>query len=98
MVTVNEQVLAFPLESLARQVTGVTPTANDEPFVGVQLTGRTPSQLSVAFGMFQVTESGPAALACVMFAGQPLSTGGDVSTTVSVAVELVVLALPLVNT
>jgi hypothetical protein len=97
-VTVNEHVLVFPLESFARQVTGVTPTEKVEPFAGVQVTGTGPSQVSIPIGVVQVTDTPPPAVACVMFAGHPVSTGGDVSLTVRVAIELVVLTLPLIST
>jgi len=42
------QLLLLPEASLAMQVTGVHPRGNSEPEGGVQVTGRGPSQASVA--------------------------------------------------
>jgi hypothetical protein len=94
-VTVKTQVLVLPLESFARQITVVTPLLNREPFVGVQVTGTTPSQASIAIGLVHVTEavqaSGSAAF--VMLAGHPLNAGGDESTMVTVNAQVLVLPL-----
>src|SRR5262245_15739517 len=51
MVTVNEQDPAFPLASVAEQVTVVVPLGKLEPDGGVQVTVPTPGQLSVAVGV-----------------------------------------------
>jgi hypothetical protein len=45
----------LPLVSLARQVTEVEPTEKSDPLGGVQTTDTSPSQLSVAIGVVQVT-------------------------------------------
>jgi len=53
-VTVNMHVLVFAVgvfRSDAEHVTVVTPLLNVEPEAGMQVTGRDPSQLSVAVGV-----------------------------------------------
>jgi hypothetical protein len=54
-VTVNEQLPVLVLVSVAEQVTVVVPTGNVAPEAGVQTTGITPSQLSLAVGAVYVT-------------------------------------------
>ena len=54
-VTVKVQVLVLWLESLAQQVTVVTPLLKVAPLVGAENTGTVPSQLSRAVGAGQVT-------------------------------------------
>jgi hypothetical protein len=45
-VTLNVAVAAFPLESVAEQVTAVVPSLNRLPDRGLQVTGTVPSTLS----------------------------------------------------
>ena len=47
-VTVKQQVLVFPCESVALAVTDESPKGKGEPDGGEKTTGRLPSQLSVA--------------------------------------------------
>jgi hypothetical protein len=47
-VTVNEAEPVLPCASVAVHVTVVTPSGNVEPLAGAQVTGTTPSMLSVA--------------------------------------------------
>jgi len=53
-VTVNEQVLVLPEESVAVQVTVVVPIGKQEPAGGLQTT-TTPGQLSEAVGGGKLT-------------------------------------------
>ena len=87
-VTVNEQVAVLPDPSVAVQVTVVVPAGKLEPEGGTQATV-TPGQLSLTVGAGKVTGSllvsgSPVA---VTLAGQVID-GGDVSTTVTVNVQL----------
>ena len=79
-VTVNEQFAVFGgvAASLTVHVTVVTPFANADPDAGVQVTGPTPGQLSVAVGGVYVVTAVHrfGSVGLVMFAGHALNTGG----------------------
>jgi len=88
-VTVNEQLLELPDESVAVQLTVVVPTANVEPLKGAHTTV-VPGQLSDVVGAGYVTaaEHWPAAFGTVTLAGQVIA-GAVVSVTVIVNVHVV---------
>jgi hypothetical protein len=54
-VTANEQETLLPLESVAEQVTVVTPLGKVDPDEGEQVTAPTPGQLSLTLGVAKVT-------------------------------------------
>ena len=89
-VTVKVQLLLLPAESVAVHVTGVVPVPKVEPVGGLQVTV-TPAQLSVAAGAYPTTcVHRPGALLVAILAGQT-TTGGSVSLTVTVKLQLLVL-------
>ena len=55
-VTLNIQLPIFPALSVARQVTEVEPTLNDEPEAGIQIADRPESTLSVTVGALHLGE------------------------------------------
>jgi hypothetical protein len=74
-VTVNMQLFELLDVSDAMQVTVVTPFWKVDPEVGLQVTGRDPSQLSVAVGAnVGAAVHTPGAVLVVMFV-HPLKTG-----------------------
>src|SRR4051794_9426586 len=77
--------LLLPRESLEVQLTAVSPTGNNAPVAGEQVTATVPSTRSKAVGVAYVTGA-PAGLVAVtvMSAGTPASVGGVVSVTVTV--------------
>ena len=76
-VTVKLHELLLPDVSEAEQVTVVTPLANELPEAGVQVTGRAPSQTSVAVGAVYVTvaEQVPAPVLAVRLDGHAVRVG-----------------------
>src|ERR1041385_184488 len=92
-VTVNVQVeLLAP--SVAVQVTVVVPTGKVSPGLWSQFSGTVPAQLSVAVGAVQLTTAPHRALSVSweMLFGQPLISGGSSSLTVTVKVQVELLA------
>ncbi len=90
-VTVNEQLPVLPDESVAMQVTVVTPLGKVEPDAGAQTGVRLPSQLSVALALKTTTaEQAMLEVPVVMGDGQ-VTTGASVSLTVTVNEQLLVL-------
>ena len=75
-VTVNEQLPGFPAESVAEQLTVVTPFGKVVPDAGVQVGVIEPSQLSVAVAVKLTTaEQAPLDVFIVIGDGQ-VTTGG----------------------
>src|SRR5262249_55067601 len=89
-VTVNVHWLLLPLLSHAVFVTVVTPNGNEKPLGGTLTTLSTP-QLSVAVTLnVTLLEHPPDAALTVMFDGQVM-TGGSLSSTVTVNVQVLLL-------
>src|SRR5437667_12645831 len=81
----------------AEHVTVVTPLLNVDPDAGMQVTGREPSQLSVAVAVYvAVAVHTPGAAFIDMFV-HPLSTGAWLSFTVTVNVHIPVLGVVVVR-
>jgi hypothetical protein len=88
---VNEQLPLLLERSEAEQFTVVTPLLKVEPEAGTQVTGREPSQLSVAVGVkVGAAVHTPGAVLVVMLV-HPVKTGAWLSTTVTVNVQVPVL-------
>src|SRR5678815_3367616 len=86
-VIVNEQVVLLPDESVAVDVTVVTPTGKKLPEAGNEVTV-TLGQLSVAMGVkVTIAPQTPRSLNLLMFAGQVI-TGGCVSFTVTLNAQV----------
>jgi hypothetical protein len=80
----------LPRESLAEQVTGVTPELKRLPEAGEQLAGTDPSTRSFAVGAVQLTATGGESVDAGWSPGTPLRTGPVVSWTVTLNVPWVV--------
>jgi hypothetical protein len=92
-VTVKVQVAVLPLESVAVQVTVVTPPVNRLPEAGTQVMSTTVPHTSLATGSSKVTAVPPDSHSMpVMSSGQVMS-GGVVSSTVMEKVHELVLPL-----
>src|SRR5438552_2629706 len=92
-VTVKAQVLVLALASVAVQVTVVAPSGNIEPLAGLQLMLE-PGQLSHALAVkftcawqSPLRLSAPVLVVVVMLAGH-VATGGSLSTTVTVKLQV----------
>jgi hypothetical protein len=98
-VTVKEQLDVFADASVALHVTVVAPFGKVDPDGGVQTTGPTPGQLSVAVGAVYETTAvqTPGAAGVVMFGGQAVSVGGCRSLTVTVNEQFAVRLLESVT-
>jgi len=87
IVTVNEQVTVFAgiAVSEAEHITVVTPFGNAVPDAGLQMTGRAPSQLSLAESPLKFTTAVHkfGSVLAVRFV-QPANTGASSSNTVTV--------------
>src|SRR5436190_16822141 len=94
-VTVNEACCVLPCVSVAEHVTGVVPRGKLAPDAGVQVTGRTPSTLSVADGLDGKETIAPpgSSVFCETPDGTPLRTGSVVSTSVRFTLNVVWLLL-----
>jgi hypothetical protein len=93
-VTVNEQVVALLLASVAIYVMLVTPIRNDEPEGNPRVWTRVmPAQLSLAAGATQLTTALqlPGVLLTVILPGHDVNVGNWLSTTVTVNVHELVL-------
>src|SRR6185436_341258 len=92
-VTLKVQV-AMLAPSVAVQVTVVWPTEKVLPLAGEQLTLTTPAQLSRAVGAVQLTTAPhlSASVPWAMSDGQPLITGASSSVTVTLKVQVAMLA------
>src|SRR5437773_8231049 len=83
-VTVNDADALLPLSSVAVHVTVVVPAGKLEPDAGSHVTGTAGSTMSVAVGSWYVTTAPPSSPATPLApSGTPWSTGGRVSTTVT---------------
>jgi hypothetical protein len=82
-VTVNEVEPALPCVSVAVQATVVVPSGNVEPLGGAQVTGTTPSVLSMADALYMNTAPAAPIASTVAFAGTA-TTGAVLSVTVNV--------------
>ena len=90
-ITLKEQVFVLPQPSSARQVTVFVPTEKSDPEAGTQTMVMFDEQLSVAVvTKLTVEPHTPGALSTVMFAGQVM-TGGVVSCTMMVCVQVAAL-------
>src|SRR5438445_695086 len=93
-VTVNVHLAVLPAASVAVQITGVAPFANNLPLGGLHATVA-PGQLSVTVGAkATVAPHTPGSVPVVISAGQVIA-GFSVSLTVTLNVQL--LALPLAS-
>jgi hypothetical protein len=75
---VNEHMPVFggAFRSDAEHVTVVTPLLKVDPDAGMQVTGRTPSQLSVAVGVYVAVAVHTPPTAFIVWLVHPLKTGG----------------------
>src|SRR5919201_1581448 len=92
-VTLKLPVALLPCESFAVQVTVVVPTGNLLPESGLQSTGTDPSRLSVAVAE-NVTTFPLGSVVVVLMSPGRLSTGGVLSTSVTVTLKLPVALFP----
>src|SRR5919201_43276 len=92
-VTLKLPVALFPCLSVAEQVTVVVPTGNLLPESGLQSTGTDPSRLSVAVAENVTTLPLGSVVVVLMSPGRD-STGGVLSTSVTVTVKLPVALFP----
>jgi hypothetical protein len=87
-VTVKLQLPALPAASVAEQVTVVVPFGKAVPEAGLHVSAPRPGQLSVALVVNETTaEHWPGSVLTTMLAGQ-VSTGGSLSLTVTVKLQL----------
>src|SRR6185503_13703554 len=90
--TVKLQLPALPAASVAEQLTVVVPFGKAVPEAGLHVTAPKPGQLSEALVVNETTaEHWPGSVFTAMFAGQ-VSTGGSLSVTVTVKLQLPALS------
>ena len=75
MVNVHIPVFGGAFRSEAEHVTVVTPLLKVDPEAGMQVTGRGPSQLSVAVGVYVAVAVHAPPVAFIVWLVHPLNTG-----------------------